>query len=775
MLPGDNGRVKVYARIRPTARFAQDMIELLPNEKSVNIHCKKDLRRGYINNQILDWSFHLDRVLHNASQSDVYEQCAKDIVTKALDGYNGTILAYGQTGAGKTFTMTGSTEQFQHRGIIPRAIQQVYREIRERPEHAVTVRISYLEIYNERMFDLLCTLPGTIPTDPALMTVTEDDDGYTRVKGLSVHQANSEEEALNLLFEGETNRIIAQHALNKRSSRSHCIFTVYIESHSRVESNTKYVTSKLNLVDLAGSERLGKTLSVGETQVEAMYINKSLTFLEQAVIALGDRRRDHVPFRQSKLTHVLKDSIGGKCNTLLIANIWGEAVHIEETLSTMRFASRMMNVPSEPAITEQFDALRLCKQHEKEIRTLRQELAMHDTLTNRSQISYEPLSESQIQDVREQVKRFLAGELNDIELVNVRQIKETFAQFRVIVNSMESDVQERLRQKYVLQERDGATSAAGGKPGTAQGDESGFVGEVDGQGFGVGVAPPGVKPNVSTLVSTRKVKSRGKGKERDSAKSPVQGGVGQGDGQGNGDGQDRLQSPSAQSPTQRAPTPPPRGEAFEEFKQERGSEINRILNQNKEILREKKKKAKELSSSVNSLMNEINETGVLLETRKQERLEHGEFRTGEGQVVIDEDEYELLRKAKDLKSRYRRNYEDLLNTKSEVTYCEKLVNQCRHRLVTEFENWYSESFLGADDEPKGGREGQVPEDEQEKFDRLQLELLMEHPDSVPYYNAKMQTERRMHLTASGGSQKKRRPGAVIATVRNKPPTTLTVT
>ena len=125
-------------------------------------------------------------------------------------------------------------------------------------------------------------------------------------------------------------------------------------------------------------------------------------------------------------------------------------------LSTMRFGSRMMNVPSEPAITEDFDMLRLCKHHEKEIRTLRQELAMHDTLTNRSQISYEPLSESQIRDVREQVKRFLAGELNDIELVNVRQIKETFAQFRLILNAMQSDMEERLKQKYVLQERQGA-------------------------------------------------------------------------------------------------------------------------------------------------------------------------------------------------------------------------------------------------------------------------------------------------------------------------------
>lgn len=201
MLQGDNGRVRVYARIRPTAKFAHDMIELLPDGKSVNIRCKKDLRRGYINNQILDWSFHLDRVLHNASQSDVYQECAQDIVTKGLEGYNGTILAYGQTGAGKTFTMTGSTEKFQHRGIIPRAIQQIYREIHERPEYSISVRISYLEIYNERMFDLLCTLPGAIPTDPALMTVTEDDDGSTRVKGLTVHQANSEEEALNLLFE----------------------------------------------------------------------------------------------------------------------------------------------------------------------------------------------------------------------------------------------------------------------------------------------------------------------------------------------------------------------------------------------------------------------------------------------------------------------------------------------------------------------------------------------------------------------------------------------
>jgi kinesin family protein 6/9 len=118
----------------------------------------------------------------------------------------------------------------------------------------------------------------------------------------------------------------------------------------------------------------------------------------------------------------------------------------------------MMNVPCEPAVMEYYDSMKLCKDHEREIKMLRKELAMHDTLTNRSQISYEPLSESQILEVREQVKSYLAGELSDIELVNVRQIKETFAQFKSIVNSLEVDMEEKLKQKYVMQERAVVTS-----------------------------------------------------------------------------------------------------------------------------------------------------------------------------------------------------------------------------------------------------------------------------------------------------------------------------
>lgn len=138
--------------------------------------------------------------------------------------------------------------------------------------------------------------------------------------------------------------------LNKASSRSHCVFTIYIESRSRVESSDKVVYSKLNLVDLAGSERTKKTGSSGLTLKEATYINKSLSFLEQVVIALCDKKRDHIPYRQSKLTNLLRDSLGGNCKTLMVANVWPEPSHLEETISTLKFATRMMRVSNEAIV-----------------------------------------------------------------------------------------------------------------------------------------------------------------------------------------------------------------------------------------------------------------------------------------------------------------------------------------------------------------------------------------------------------------------------------------
>ena len=153
-----------------------------------------------------------------------------------------------------------------------------------------------------------------------------------------------------MYFEGEINKTMSEHKLNKHSSRSHCIFSLWVESRSRVESSEKITLSKLNLVDLAGSERTKKTGSQGQQLLEAQFINKSLSFLEQVVVALSEKHRDHIPYRQSKLTSILKDSIGGNSKTIMIANIWPEEDHLEETISTLKFASRMMKVANEATV-----------------------------------------------------------------------------------------------------------------------------------------------------------------------------------------------------------------------------------------------------------------------------------------------------------------------------------------------------------------------------------------------------------------------------------------
>uniref|UniRef100_A0A8C5V6H8 Kinesin-like protein n=1 Tax=Microcebus murinus TaxID=30608 RepID=A0A8C5V6H8_MICMU len=708
---GTRKKVHAFVRVKPTDDFAHDVIKYGDDNKSIDIHLKKDTRRGVVNNQQTNWSFKLDGVLHDASQDLVYETVAKDVVSQALDGYNGTIMCYGQTGAGKTYTMTGATENYKHRGILPRALQQVFRMIEERPTHAITVRVSYLEIYNESLFDLLSTLPYVGPSVTP-MTIVENSQGVF-IKGLSVHLTSQEEDAFSLLFEGETNRIIASHTLNKNSSRSHCIFTIYVEAHSRTLSDEKYITSKINLVDLAGSERLGKSGSEGRVLKEATYINKSLSFLEQAIVALGDQKRDHIPFRQCKLTHALKDSLGGNCNMVLVTNIYGEATQLEETLSSLRFASRMKLVTTEPAINEKYDAERMVKNLEKELALLKQELAIHDSLANRTLVTYDPMDEFQIAEINSQVRRYLEGTLDEIDIINLRQIQEVFNQFRVVLNQQEQEVESALRRKYTLIDKnDFAAISAVQKAGITDVDGH-LVGEPDGQGFGLGVAPFSSKPGK-------------KSKSRKTFRDQV-----------------------------RPSTPPPKPVAFEEFKSERGSEINRIFKENKSILNERKKRASETTQRINAIKREIDVTKEALNFQKSLREKQGEYEN-KGLMIIDEEEFLLILKLKDLKKQYRSEYQDLRDLRAEIQYCQRLVDQCRHRLLTEFDIWYNESFIIPEDvqvalKPGSSiRPGMVPtsrivslgEDDQDKFSQLQQMVLPEGPDSISFYNAKVKTEQK---------------------------------
>ena len=236
---------------------------------------------------------------------------------------------------------------------------------------------------------------------------------------------------------------------------------MFVESRSRVESSEKVTRGKLNLVDLAGSERIKKTGSDGVILQEAMYINKSLTFLEQVVLALADRSRDHVPYRQSVLTNVLKDSLGGNSKTLMCANIWGQHEHLEETISTLKFASRMMRISNEVVVNVQQDPSLMLKKYEREIRDLRQELAMHDTLANQSRRVYEDYTEEQRYQLKVQMKKWVDNEIEELEVLNLRQVKEYFLQFKLYIRNIESEVKEKLKGEYSLQPKGGAAAGHG--------------------------------------------------------------------------------------------------------------------------------------------------------------------------------------------------------------------------------------------------------------------------------------------------------------------------
>ena len=361
----------------------------------------------------------------NTPNAAIYTTTTHPLILSALSGYNATLLTYGQTGAGKTYTTfgpaAGAAGGYRERGLCARAVGAVFDAIEEMyvqeratscsvnvdtrdrsilceacsAKHAmrsilceaysakhvlsltltltlsryprqdggrrVGVCVSCVEIYNEHIYDLLGfngqpqtsapatnlnpgpsgnlggsnnPLNATVPT----LTLFESPTSGPQIRGLKILPVPTVEEGLNLLFESQMNRAIAEHQLNDASSRSHCLFTLHFTINTPQNGT---ITSKLNIVDLAGSERLKQTLASGVVQRESSYINKSLSFLEQVVVALASKTRDHIPYRQSKLTHVLKDSLGGNCNTVMIACVWPHEDHLEQTISTLKFAARM--------------------------------------------------------------------------------------------------------------------------------------------------------------------------------------------------------------------------------------------------------------------------------------------------------------------------------------------------------------------------------------------------------------------------------------------------
>ncbi|ROL41276.1 Kinesin-like protein KIF3C [Anabarilius grahami] len=308
---------------------------------------------------VYDWS---------SKQMELYDETFRPLVDSVLFGFNGTIFAYGQTGTGKTYTMEGVRNDPDRRGVIPNSFEHIFTHISRSQNQQYLVRASYLEIYQEEIRDLLSK------DQMRRLELKERPDTGVYVKDLSSFVTKSVREIEHVMNVGNQNRSVGATNMNEHSSRSHAIFVITIEcSELGLDGENHIRVGKLNLVDLAGSERQTKTGAQGERLKEATKINLSLSALGNVISALVDGRSTHIPYRDSKLTRLLQDSLGGNARTVMVANIGPASYNVEETLTTLRYANRAKNIKNKPRVNEDpKDAL--LREFQEEIARLKEQL-----------------------------------------------------------------------------------------------------------------------------------------------------------------------------------------------------------------------------------------------------------------------------------------------------------------------------------------------------------------------------------------------------------------
>ncbi|KAJ4458653.1 putative Kinesin-II 85 kDa subunit [Paratrimastix pyriformis] len=469
---GESGkdRVKVVVRCRPlnSTEKSQGHVKIVtmdPSRGMVQLRTMNKLVSGGEEEKPISFTF--DYVFDDTSnQADIYQKSAKDIVESVLEGFNGTIFAYGQTGTGKTFTMEGSPDD---EGVTPRSFRNLFDKLSEASnDKSFIVSASFLEIYNEHIHDLLVDRE-----EKQGLTIHESPTEGVSVGGLSLVAVSSVTEILALMERGKGHRSVAATRMNDRSSRSHCVFTVMVEvtQFSTGEDDPALagmaaqmmgpdgaaggpikkatIRGKLNLVDLAGSERQSKTEATGVRIVEAGNINKSLTTLGNVIRALTRRNAKHIPYRDSKLTRLLQDSLGGNARTAMIANIGPADYNYDETFSTLRYANRAKEIKNKPKVNTTMDAM--YAKLKEEIETLRKRLAQMEASGSQGST----ISDALLQEIeRKQAEKTTAleSEKERIEQERLRAERE-LAEHRARLEEEERS-RERLSKKLqAMQEK----------------------------------------------------------------------------------------------------------------------------------------------------------------------------------------------------------------------------------------------------------------------------------------------------------------------------------
>ncbi|XP_037606164.1 centromere-associated protein E isoform X12 [Sebastes umbrosus] len=396
----EESAVKVCVRVRP--RIAREESAASENAEPVQVFWRADKKSIHqIDDGNTTKSFSFDRVFTaDETTNQLYQDIAKPLVVSSVEGYNGTIFAYGQTSSGKTFTMMGS-DRFP--GVIPLAVEDIFQTIKNCPKKEFLLRVSYMEIYNETVSDLLVDSWKRKPLE-----VRETINKNIYVADLTEELVTSPAQALAWIRKGEKNRHYGKTKMNQRSSRSHTIFRMILESRERSDPSSgenadgAVFVSHLNLVDLAGSERASQTGTDGARFKEGCNINRSLFILGQVIKKLTDEgQKGFTNYRDSKLTRILQNSLGGNAKTVIICTI--TPVALEETLGTLQFASTAKKMKNDPHVTEVSDDGALLKRYRNEIVDLKRRLNEVSSVTHTTDTEKKVLS--QLLQEKDQLQR----------------------------------------------------------------------------------------------------------------------------------------------------------------------------------------------------------------------------------------------------------------------------------------------------------------------------------------------------------------------------------